>query len=39
MAAPRRPRFGIRLQLLGLFGLLLLTGATVLVQGWQPTER
>ena len=30
MAAPRRPRFGIRLQLLGLFGLLLLTGATVL---------
>ena len=31
MAAPRRPRFGIRLQLLGLFGLLLLTGATVLV--------
>ncbi|HEX5693465.1 MAG TPA: PAS domain S-box protein, partial [Arenimonas sp.] len=31
MAATGRPRFGIRLQLLGLFGLLLLTGAAVLV--------
>ena len=30
MAATGRPRFGIRLQLLGLFGLLLLTGAAVL---------
>lgn len=37
MATPGRPRFGIRVQLLGLFGLLLLTGAAVL--GLDEYER
>ncbi len=37
MASGGRPRFGIRIQLLGLFGLLLLTGAAVL--GLDEYER
>ena len=37
MAASGRPAFGIRIQLLGLFGLLLLTGAAVL--GLDEYER
>ena len=39
MPAPGRPRFGIRVQLLGLFGLLLLTGAAVLALDEYERQR